>query len=103
MAIRDTIEEYILHLLDQKIQLFTQAVGETDLILSQLRGVETFERAVIDVIARAKEPKDLRYEFEALGEQLARAREAAEQLKAFDAKTLSLLDLTALGEAVQAS
>ncbi|MEB3285576.1 MAG: SNF2-related protein [Candidatus Sericytochromatia bacterium] len=103
MAIRDTIEEYILHLLDQKIQLFTQAVGETDLILSQLRGIETFERAVIDVIARAKEPKDLRYEFEALGDQLARAREAAEQLKSFDAKTLSLLDLTALGEAAQAS
>lgn len=96
MAIRDTVEEYILQLLEQKIQLFTNAVGETDLILSQLRGVDSFERAVIDLIAKAREPKDLRYRFEALGDQMAMAKQAADQLKAFDAKTLSLLDLSAL-------
>lgn len=100
MAIRDTVEEYILQLLEQKIQLFTNAVGETDLILSQLRGVDSFERAVIDLIAKAREPKDLRYEFEALGDQMAMAKMAADQLKAFDAKTLSLLDLSALETAV---
>ncbi|MEB3222165.1 MAG: SNF2-related protein [Candidatus Sericytochromatia bacterium] len=96
MAIRDTIEEYILELLSQKLHLFNTAVGETDLILSQLRGVESFERSVIDVIAKAREPRELRYQFEALGEQLALAKQAADQLKAFDAKTLSLLDLSAL-------
>jgi SNF2 family DNA or RNA helicase len=99
MAIRDTVEEYILQLLEQKIQLFTNAVGETDLILSQLRGVDSFERAVIDLIAKAREPKDLRYQFQALGDQMAMAKQAADQLKAFDAKTLSLLDLSALQSA----
>jgi SNF2 family DNA or RNA helicase len=96
MAIRDTVEEYILQLLEQKIQLFTSAVGETDLILSNLRGFDSFERAVIDMIAAAKEPKELRYQFEAFGESLAMAKQAADQIKAFDAKTLSLLDLSAL-------
>jgi SNF2 family DNA or RNA helicase len=96
MAIRDTVEEYILQLLEQKIQLFTNAVGETDLILSNLRGVESFERAVIDMIAAAKEPKELRYRFEAFGDSLALAKQAADQIKEFDAKTLSLLDLSAL-------
>jgi SNF2 family DNA or RNA helicase len=96
MAIRDTVEEYILQLLEQKIQLFTNAVGETDLILSNLRGFDSFERAVIDMIAAAKEPKELRYQFEAFGESLAMAKQAADQIKAFDAKTLSLLDLSAL-------
>ena len=104
MAIRDTVEEYILQLLEQKIRLFTNAVGETDLILSQLRGVDSFERAVIDLIAKAKEPKELRYQFEAFGEQMALAKQAADQIKAFDAKTLSLLDLSALeGAQAQAS
>jgi SNF2 family DNA or RNA helicase len=103
MAIRDTIEEYILELLSQKLHLFNNAVGETDLILSQLRGVDSFERSVIDVIAKAREPRELRYQFEALGEQLAMAKQAADQLKAFDAKTLSLLDLSALEGTPQAS
>ncbi|MEB3328962.1 MAG: SNF2-related protein [Candidatus Sericytochromatia bacterium] len=103
MAIRDTIEEYILELLSQKLHLFNNAVGETDLILSQLRGVDSFERSVIDVIAKAREPRELRYQFEALGEQLALAKQAADQLKAFDAKTLSLLDLSALEGTPQAS
>jgi SNF2 family DNA or RNA helicase len=103
MAIRDTVEEYILQLLEQKIRLFTNAVGETDLILSQLRGVDSFERAVIDLIAKAKEPKDLRYQFEAFGDQMALAKQAADQIKAFDAKTLSLLDLSALEGSMQAT
>lgn len=103
MAIRDTVEEYILQLLEQKIRLFTNAVGETDLILSQLRGVDSFERAVIDLIAKAKEPKELRYQFEAFGDQMAMAKQAADQIKAFDAKTLSLLDLSALEGSAQAS
>ena len=96
MAIRDTVEEYILQLLEQKIQLFTNAVGETDLILSNLRGFESFEKAIIDVIANTKEPKELRYQFEAFGQSLAMAKQAADQIKDFDAKTLALLDLSAL-------
>ena len=100
MAIKDTVEEYILHLLEQKIELFTNAVGETDLILSNLRGVDGFEKAVIDLIAATREPKALRYQFEAFGESLALAKQAADQIKAFDAKTLALLDLSALQTAV---
>jgi SNF2 family DNA or RNA helicase len=96
LAIRDTVEEYILQLLEQKIQLFTNAVGETDLILSNLRGFDSFEKAILDLMANAKEPKDLRYQFEAFGETLAMAKQAADQIKDFDAKTLSLLDLSAL-------
>ncbi|MFP5502709.1 MAG: helicase-related protein, partial [Candidatus Sericytochromatia bacterium] len=96
MAIRDTVEEYILQLLEQKIQLFTNAVGETDLILSNLRGFDSFERAIIDLIAKSKEPKELRYQFEAFGASLEMAKQAADQIKDFDAKTLSLLDLSAL-------
>jgi SNF2 family DNA or RNA helicase len=96
MAIRDTVEEYILQLLEQKIQLFTNAVGETDLILSNLRGFESVEKAIIDLIAVTKEPKELRYQFEAFGQSLAMAKQAADQIKEFDAKTLALLDLSAL-------
>lgn len=96
MAIRDTVEEYILQLLEQKIRLFTHAVGETDLILSNLRGVESFEKAILEVIAKARAPRELRYQFEAFGESLELARRAAEQVKAFDSETLALLDLSAL-------
>ncbi|HEY9721743.1 MAG TPA: SNF2-related protein [Oscillatoriaceae cyanobacterium] len=96
MAIRDTVEEYILQLLEQKIQLFNNAVGETDLILSNLRGIDSFEKAIIDLIAKSKEPKELRYQFEAFGQSLEMAKQAADQIKDFDAQTLSLLDLSAI-------
>jgi SNF2 family DNA or RNA helicase len=99
MAIRDTVEEYILQLLEQKIALFTNAVGETDLILSNLRGHESFEKAVIDIIAATKEPQELKYQFEAFGEALLMAKEAADQIKSFDEKTLALLDLSVLEKA----
>lgn len=95
LAIRDTIEEYVLRILETKIQLFSHAVGETDLILSSLRGPESIEKAIVEIIAQSGK-ENLADGFRLLGDQLEMARKAAEHIREFDEKTLSLLDLSAI-------
>ncbi len=96
LAIRDTIEDYILKILETKILLFANAVGETDLILSNLRGPESIEKAILEIIALSQSREDLKGGFTLLGDRLEMARQAAEQIKEFDEQTLSLLDLSAI-------
>lgn len=96
LSIQGTIEDYVLQILEQKIELFTQAVGDTDLILSNLKGVESFEKAIITLIAEAKERAQLEAGFATFGRNLEMAKAAAEQIRDFDSQTLALLDLSAL-------
>lgn len=101
LSIRDTVEDYVLQILEQKIDLFTQAVGETDLILSSLKGTESFEATIIELIAQSRE-RSLESGFNAWGKNLELAKTAADQIREFDAKTLALLDLTAMQETLSA-
>jgi SNF2 family DNA or RNA helicase len=96
LTLQGTIEEHMLAILEQKIQLFTQAVGETDLILSQLKQADRFEHTLLELIARARDRRELEAGFDAWGRDLETARQAAEKLREFDSKTLALLDLSAL-------
>lgn len=96
LAIQDTIENYVLQILETKLKLFSHAVGETDLILSNLRGPESIEKAIIELISQSESRQELKAGFSLLGEQVEMARKAAQQIKEFDEQTLSLLDLSAL-------
>lgn len=99
-SIKDTVESYILEILYQKIALFSEAVGATDLILSNLKSGESFDKQVLDVIAKAAEGQPLEEGFKLLGDALTMAKQAADQIQHFDQQTLSLMDLSALEEAV---
>ncbi|MNY09204.1 RNA polymerase-associated protein RapA [compost metagenome] len=103
LSIQGTIEDYVLQILEQKIELFTQAVGDTDLILSNLKGSESFEKTIIALIAQAKERGQLEAGFETLGRNLEMAKAAADQIREFDSQTLALLDLSALQPGASAS
>lgn len=96
LAIQDTIENYVLQILETKLRLFSHAVGETDLILSNLRGPESIEKAIIELISQSESRQELKAGFSLLGDQVEMARKAAQQIKEFDEQTLSLLDLSAL-------
>jgi len=77
-------EERILDVLDRRIHLFELVVGEVDLILGRALGEKEFDERVFDIYASTQDEPALQKEFEALAEELSRARRGYEQVKALD-------------------
>lgn len=80
-----TVEEHLLKLMDHKINLFRQVVGELDVILRRLEkgGRRSLESRVAEILWRTRDERELAFQFDELGRQflwhqrLARQREAA--------------------------
>ena len=77
-------EERILDVLDRRIHLFELVIGEVDLILGRALGEKEFDERVFDIYASTQDEPALQKGFEALAEELARARRGYEQVKALD-------------------
>ncbi|MCB9362916.1 DEAD/DEAH box helicase family protein [Candidatus Woesearchaeota archaeon] len=75
LAIKDTVEAYILNRLYEKINLFRISIGEMDMILSQLKTKGTTENAIFDAYINDNE------EF---AKDLETAAKKAEDIKEFD-------------------
>jgi SNF2 family DNA or RNA helicase len=75
LANRFSLEEYILSVLDAKLNLFELVVGELDMILGNLNDERDFPDIVVDLWIRSAGDTELREEFDRLGEELRRARE----------------------------
>jgi SNF2 family DNA or RNA helicase len=80
---RDTIEEYVLELLDKKVHMFELVVGELDMVLGNLDAEKTFEDLLME-IWMIEDAAKRRGEVEKLGHRLVRARGAYEDAKAYD-------------------
>ena len=80
---RDTIEEYVLELLDRKVHMFELVVGELDMILGNVDAEKTFEDLLIEIWA-IEDAAKRRAEVERLGERLVKARGAYEDAKTYD-------------------
>lgn len=71
----ETIEEYILHLLYEKIRLFELAVGELDEILSAASlAPSDLEKELTDILSTAQSPGEIRERLEELAARLDGAR-----------------------------
>ena len=84
LSAEGTIEDYILDILDRKINMFELVIGEMDMILGKLADERDFEEIVLDVWARAHSKEDLQVEMEKLGEELVKARRSYLETKAYD-------------------
>jgi SNF2 family DNA or RNA helicase len=84
LSAEGTIEDYILDLLDRKLNMFELVIGEMDMILGQLADERDFEDLVIEVWTRARTPDEVTSGFEQLGEALAQAREAYQHTQEYD-------------------
>jgi superfamily II DNA or RNA helicase len=83
LVTRDTLEEQILHLLDEKISMFQLVVGEVGAILGGLEEDRNFADLMLDAWLRATEAS--RNEaFDALGRRLHEAKHHHEGAKALD-------------------
>jgi SNF2 family DNA or RNA helicase len=69
----DTIEEYLIELLDRKIHMFELVVGELDLILGDLEEKKSFEDLLIEIWT-LKEAEARRAALRRLGDALVKAR-----------------------------
>jgi superfamily II DNA or RNA helicase len=90
-ATRDTVEDHVLKILDQKIRMFELVVGEMDMVLGQWSERENFEHEVFRIWAVHRDAKERQAAFDALGEQLDLARKRHERVKEFDDEIFSRL------------
>jgi len=94
MALKNTIEEYVLDRLYHKIDLFQQSVGELSSILSRLEESGTsFEDEIFERLVNADSEVDLENDFDAMAVDLQEQRELSEKLEEFNSGVFEGFDL----------
>jgi SNF2 family DNA or RNA helicase len=83
-CLKGSIEEYILDVLDKKINMFELVIGEMDTILGNLAEEAGFEDIVMDIWVKSQDEEELRQRFDKLGEEMLGAKGAYEQTKKWD-------------------
>lgn len=85
-VLRETIDDYVVRLLNQKLNLFTMTIGALETVLSEVQDGEfDLEERILELLLRSDNRATLRRELDELGNELASARErqlAAESLTA---------------------
>jgi len=83
LVTRGTLEEQVLHLLDEKISMFELVVGEVGAILGGLEEDQDFAELVLDAWLQATEAGRAEA-FDSIGRRLDEARQQHEGAKALD-------------------
>jgi len=81
-----SVEDYILQILDKKINMFELVIGEIDMILGRIKGEREFSEMVFDIWMNAASEKDRERGFNRLGSQIKRARTSYQKTKQLDEK-----------------
>ncbi len=77
----DTIEEHLLRLLDEKINLFRQVIGELDVILRRMESGarRSLESRIAEILWQSRDGRELGFRFEELGRQFLWQRRLVRQ------------------------
>lgn len=78
------IEDFVLNILDSKLNMFELVIGEVDMILGQLGDERDFEEIVLEIWAQAQSRHDLQQGMAGLGEDLVKARAAYRHAQEYD-------------------
>ncbi len=81
-----SIEDYILDVLDRKINMFEMVIGEIDMILGRIRGEKEFSEIVYDIWMNAETEQDRKKSFTNLGTKLKRAKTGYNKTRELDEK-----------------
>jgi len=84
LAAEGTVEDYILDVLDRKLNMFELVIGEMEMILGHLEDERDFEEIVMDLWTQARTPAEATDRFEQLGESLVQARVAYQRTREYD-------------------
>ncbi len=94
LAVADTIEDYVLQVLYEKIRLFEVAIGEMDLILSDINETGGIEKRIMDAILMSKEDEDIKDAMAKVEAEVRRSKKDAEVIKELDASVFQQFDLS---------
>jgi SNF2 family DNA or RNA helicase len=84
LSARGTIEDYLLQLLDQKLNMFELVIGEMDMILGHLSDERDFEDLLMEVWVQGRSEADIQTGFDQLAEKLLQARQSYQQAREYD-------------------
>ncbi len=94
LAVADTIEDYVLQVLYEKIRLFEVAIGEMDLILSEITDQGGIEKRIMDAIMGTESDDEVKDTLEKVEREVQRSKEAADEIKQLDASVFQQFDLS---------
>jgi|GEM_PF-452717 len=89
LSIKDTIEDYIIDILDNKINMFEMVIGEIEPILGHLGEDKDFEDIIMEIWLKSSDKESLRNGFEHLGNELLNAKSEYLKAKALDSEVFS--------------
>jgi SNF2 family DNA or RNA helicase len=79
-------EEYILEILDKKINMFELVIGEIDMILGRIRGEREFSEMVYDIWVQSATAEQRKQEFGRLAALVARSKNGYLKTRELDEK-----------------
>jgi SNF2 family DNA or RNA helicase len=84
LSVKDTIDDYVLHILYQKIELFTMTVGKMETVLAELKeGSQDIQKTIAEILLRCNSHIDIRQELAKLADDLNISREKQELAEKF--------------------
>jgi superfamily II DNA or RNA helicase len=89
LAAAGTVEQRVLHLLDEKIRLFELVVGELDVILGDFGGADTLERRLVDDWLEADSDAAFDERIEVLGAEIDRSRESGKEQEELNSRMVA--------------
>jgi len=76
LTVKNTIEDYIIDILDSKINMFEMVIGEIEPILGHIGREEDFEDVILDIWLKSTSAEQMKEEFEQLGQEMMKAKKA---------------------------
>jgi SNF2 family DNA or RNA helicase len=84
LSVKDTIDDYVLHILYQKIDLFNITIGKMETVLAEMKeGTQEIEKTIMEILLRSTSRMDIKKELEKLSNDINYAREKQELAEKF--------------------
>lgn len=84
MATQNTVEEYILYLLHEKLNMFHAVIGDVDVLLRRLQKERTFEQIVADIVLSGDEGRETVQRLDAFARQMLEGESPAAETELLD-------------------
>ncbi|MBW1679013.1 MAG: DEAD/DEAH box helicase [Deltaproteobacteria bacterium] len=81
-----SVEDYILEILDKKINMFEMVIGEIDMVLGRVAGDQEFSEMIYDIWINSLSKEEREKGFVQLGSKLQRAKTGYHKTKELDEK-----------------
>ena len=101
LAVADTIEDHVLQILYEKIKLFEVAIGEMDLILSDINESGGIEKRIMDAIMASEKDEDIKDELDKVEKEVEASKKSANVIKELDASVFQQFDLSTASDDVR--